>query len=88
MLEAFSLTCSILSIIGFILTLIVYKAVKVRKLKLDSDRTLIDINCCLCLLVSHVMIVTVLDKRFFFISDVSTCLEILFDFLKVVAVSF
>lgn len=76
-LEVFSLVCSSLSIIGLVVTLIVFKALKSSQMKVDNDRNLIGINCCVCLLASHVIIAVAMDKKFFYISDVSSLKEFL-----------
>jgi len=70
-LEILSIVCSALSMLSLLLTLIVFNSLRKRKIKIDSDRTLIGINCCLCLFIAHGLIVTVLDKKFFNLSDVS-----------------
>ena len=65
-LETVSLVSSSITIIALILTLLVFILFD----SIKNERILIGVNLCICLIVGHILLITVMDKRFFYINDV------------------
>lgn len=64
--ELVSMICSGISIVALFLTLMVFFGFE----SIRGERTTIGKHLCLCLLIGHIMLITVLDKKFFFLNDV------------------
>lgn len=65
-MESVSFVSSSITIAALILTLLIFFAFD----SIKNDRILIGTNLCCCLLLGHVLLITVMDKRFIYFSDV------------------
>lgn len=66
-LEAVSATTSSITLLALFLTILVFFAVG----SIQKERTVLGKHLCCCLFVGHVLVLTVMDKKFFYLSDVS-----------------
>ncbi|KAK6623352.1 hypothetical protein RUM43_009204 [Polyplax serrata] len=64
-LEMISVVSSSISIMSLILAVLVFYTFDTVR----NERVLIGVNLCLCLMAGHFLLVTVTDKKFFYISD-------------------
>lgn len=65
-LEMISLVSSAVSIVALILTIMVFITFD----SIKNERVLIGVNLSVCLIAGHFLLITVMDKKFFYISDV------------------